>query len=129
METVKEIMAQPQQNSRQTWSGEQKEMINKIFATIKVLYPTNAWKNQDESQTKRMWLAHLSKESSDHVDKALLALVDHHPTFAPTLGEFKKLLRDMNVKKAKFFEREALPPPQNRNVGLQALKNMKAILS
>ena len=129
METVKEIMKRPQQNLRQTWSGEQKEMINRIFATIKVLYPTNAWKNMDESQTKRMWLAHLSKESSDHVDKALLALVDHNPTFAPTLGEFKKLLREMNVKKARFFEREALPPPRNRNVGLQALKNMKAILS
>ena len=82
----------------------------------------------DESQTKRMWLAHLSKELPEQVDKALLALVDHHPTFAPTLGEFKKLLRDINVKKAKFFEREALPPPRNRNVGLAALKNMKAIL-
>jgi hypothetical protein len=128
METVNQIINRPQQNSQQTWSGEQKEMINKIFATIKVFYPTSAWKNQDESQTKRMWLAHLSKESSDHVDKALLALVDHYPTFAPTLGEFKKLLRDMNVKKAKFFEREALPPPRNRNVGLQAIKNMKAIL-
>ena len=103
-------------------------MINRIFATIKVLYPTNAWKNQDESQTKRMWLAHLSKELPDHVDKALLALVDHHPTFAPTLGEFKKLLREMNVKKVRFFEREALPPSRNRNVGLQAIKNMKAIL-
>ena len=103
-------------------------MINRIFATIQVLYPTNAWINQDESQTKRMWLAHLSKELPDHVDKALLALVDHHPTFAPTLGEFKKLLREMNVKKVRFFEREALPPSRNRNVGLQAIKNMKAIL-
>jgi len=103
-------------------------MINKIFATIKVLYPTNAWKNQDESQTKRMWIAHLSKELPEQVDKALLSLVDHHPTFAPTLGEFKKLLREMNVKKSKFFEREALPPPRNRNVGLAALKNMKEIL-
>ena len=129
METVNQIINRPQQNSQQTWSGEQKEMINRIFATIKVLYPTNAWKNQDESQTKRMWLAHLSKELPDHVDKALLALVDHHPTFAPTLGEFKKLLREMNVKKVRFFEREALPPPRNRNVGLQAIKNMKAILS
>ena len=128
METVNEIMARPQQNLRQTWSGEQKEMINKIFATIKVLYPTNAWKNQDESQTKRMWIAHLSKELPEQVDKALLSLVDHHPTFAPTLGEFKKLLREMNVKKSKFFEREALPPPRNRNVGLAALKNMKEIL-
>jgi hypothetical protein len=104
-------------------------MINKIFATIKVLYPTSAWKNQDESQTKRMWLAHLSKELPQQVDKALLSLVDHHPTFAPTLGEFKKLLREMNVKKVRFFEREALPPPSNRNVGLAALKNMRAILS
>ena len=128
METVNQIINRPQQNLRQTWSGEQKEMINRIFATIKVLYPTNAWKNMDESQTKRMWLAHLSKELPDQVDKALLALVDHHPTFAPTLGEFKKLLREMNVKKVRFFEREALPPPSNRNVGLAALKNMKAIL-
>ena len=129
METVNQIINRPQQNLRQTWSGEQKEMINRIFATIKVLYPTNAWKNMDESQTKRMWLAHLSKELPDQVDKVLLALVDHHPTFAPTLGEFKKLLREMNVKKVRFFEREALPPPSNRNVGLQAIKNMRAILS
>ena len=90
METVKEIMAQPRQNSRQTWSGEQKEMINKIFATIKVLYPTNAWKGQDESQTKRMCLAHLSKKIADRAHQALVQLFDHHPIFAPTLGGFYK---------------------------------------
>ena len=128
METVNEIINRPQRNSSPTWTGEQKEMVNKIFATIQVLYPNSAWKSGDESQTKRMWLAHLAKEAPDRVDDALLKLVDHFPTFAPTLGEFKKLLREMNVKKVEFFEREALPPPRNKQLGLDAIATMLASL-
>lgn len=103
-------------------------MINKIFATIKVLYPTSAWKNQDESQTKRMWLAHIGKESALKVDQALLVLIDYFPTFAPTLGEFKSVLKKVNEKKSEFFKREALPAPKNPNIGFAELEKMRAIL-
>ncbi len=71
----------------------------------------------------KIWLS-----TPDRVDDALLKLVDHFPTFAPTLGEFKKLLREMNVKKVEFFEREALPPPRNKQLGLDAIAKMLASL-
>ena len=42
--------------------------------------------------------------------------------------EIQKMLREMNVKKVKFFEREALPPPKNKQLGLDAIAKMLASL-
>jgi len=92
---ITEKAIQPQRNYSRTQIGE-KAVINQLFATIKVAYP-HFLKDQEETSTKRMWAAHLRGFSDERIETAAKDMVDKYPTFAPTLGEFKALLRELNV--------------------------------
>jgi hypothetical protein len=67
--------------------------INKVFAMIRLTYPTFL-KNEAETETKRLWFSHLESFSEDKIDAALKMMPDEFPKFPPTIGEFKKLIRE-----------------------------------
>ena len=60
---------------------------------MKVTYP-NFLRGQDETSTKRLWWTHLEGTDPKKIDSALRDMVEHYPKFAPTIGEFKKLIRE-----------------------------------
>lgn len=77
---------------------------------------------------KNMWIHHLYQHSEEKVDAVLLTMIDHHPTFPPTLGEFKKMLRLNNETKPKFFAK-ALPAPEpTLSIGQKHIAKMRAAL-
>jgi hypothetical protein len=59
---------------------------------LRITYPTFL-KNENETETKRLWFSHLESFSEDKIDAALKIMPDEFPKFAPTIGEFKKLCR------------------------------------
>jgi hypothetical protein len=83
----------------------------------------------DESQTKRMWLAHLGSQSEDRIEAVLIDMIDHHPTFPPTLGEFKKMLRLKNEARPELSVVKRLPAPEAKKaIAKDHLERMRAIL-
>jgi len=84
------------ENSSQTMTGEHRQAINALFATMKVAYP-HFLKDQLESDAKRMWALHLNDFSVNRIEVAAMAMVDSHPSFAPTIGEFKVILEELSV--------------------------------
>lgn len=86
---------QQQGNSSMTTRGQMDSSlnrVNKIFAMLRITYPTFL-KNENETETKRLWFSHLESFSEDKIDAALKIMPDEFPKFAPTVGEFKKLCR------------------------------------
>jgi len=82
---------------------ERKQIINLLFVMLKATYQ-QFLKGQDESTTKRLWLAHLDEFSAEHIEKAALVVCDRFTKFAPTIGEFKLLIRTF-----KAAEKVSLP--------------------
>ena len=122
--------AQQPKNFSQTSTGDQ-ETINALFATIKVAYPNFMSKqNQDIGSIKRMWLLHLGGYAREKIEEAARLMVDRYPTFAPTLGEFKKLIAEINQAKPAHKEYIALPRPEaDPSIARMELGKMKALLS
>tara|TARA_R110000823_G_scaffold19561_2_gene60379 strand:- start:1768 stop:2166 length:399 start_codon:yes stop_codon:yes gene_type:complete len=119
--------AQQQQTSSQTSIG-RKTVINRLFATIKVAYP-NFLNNQDESTAKRMWMAHMNEYSDDLIERAAREMVNRYPTFAPTIGEFKKLIGELNVPRPELQNYKALPAPAaKQSVAGEHLAKMRQLL-
>jgi hypothetical protein len=87
----------PSQRSKSpsTQTGElDKSVINKLFATMKVAYPSFSGGQTDEDLilNKRMWHSHLSEYSAEVIERCARTMVDEFPNRAPTVGQFKKLL-------------------------------------
>jgi hypothetical protein len=56
-------------------------------------YPTSKWLTDgDVSLHKRLWAADLKDFSDERVRKALGMVRDTHPSFPPTIGEFRQLV-------------------------------------
>ena len=132
MQKVNPTQALQRVNSQQTSTGRnedrRKETINKLFGVIKVAYP-NFLNNQNESETKRMWLMHLGGYAESKIESAAGIMVDRHPTWPPTLGEFKKLIAEMNVARPELQTFKALPPPAAKeSVAKQHIALMRAAL-
>lgn len=110
-------MNRQQLNSQQTRTGQSDllTLINKVFAVLKVTYPTFL-KNADETQTKRLWFTHLEMFSFEKVDQALKDMPDVYPTFPPTVGEFKKLIRDQRQGPLKIELQEICPDCRSTRV-------------
>ena len=120
--------AQQQQTSSPTSIG-RKTVINRLFATIKVAYP-NFLNNQDENMAKRMWLAHLTEYSDELIERAAREMVNRFPTFAPTLGEFKQLMGELNIPRPELKNYKALPPPPaKQSIADEHLAKMRSILN
>lgn len=79
--------------SQPTQTG--KNTIDKAFGLLKLQYP-NFLNDQPEIETKRVWFAHLSEFSADRIERAIKLAPDRYPTFPPTIGEIKALIREDN---------------------------------
>ena len=82
-----------------TQTGElQQATINRLFATLKLAYPnfSNGQEGEDLAATKRMWFAHLAEYRDDAIEKCAKAMIDKYPGRAPTLGQFKKMLDEID---------------------------------
>ena len=79
------IKGQRPENYSRTPIGKNKEVINALFATIKIAYP-HFLKDQVEGDVKRMWLLHLQEFPSHRIEAGTLEMVDKYPTFPPTIG-------------------------------------------
>lgn len=95
----------PSQRSKSpsTQIGElDKSVINKLFATMKVAYPSFSGGQTDEDLilTKRMWHTHLSEYSAEVIERCARTMVDEFPMRAPTVGQFKKLLSSTRKQEA-----------------------------
>lgn len=78
-------------------------------------YPTFL-KNQDETQTKRLWFTHLEMFSHQKIDQALKEMADVYPSFPPTVGEFKKLIRDQRQGPVKVELQDICPDCRSTKV-------------
>ena len=126
MKTVSEVLAQ--KNSRPTLTGEQKQVINALFGVIKASYP-HFLKDQDEGVAKRLWAAHLTVYPREKIEAACEIMIDHYPTFPPTIGEFKKLIAGMNEAKPAHVEYKRLPAPNaSPEVARENLERMRGVL-
>jgi len=101
-QNLEAIINTRQPNSQQTTTGERteerKNIINSLFGYLKAAYP-NFLTNQDEIPAKRIWYVQLEKYSGDQIKAALNVSIDKHPTFAPTIGEFKAILTETRIVK------------------------------
>ena len=104
-------------------------LINQLFATMLVQYPTFLKNEQRESEVKRMWAAHLSECNDDQILRAATAMIDIHPTFAPTIGDFKKLIRETRARPEHQDFHLALPAPSNPSIQKREMAKMRAALS
>jgi hypothetical protein len=84
--------------------------INRLFATIKHTYP-HFLKDQQESLVKKLWRSHLAEAQPDQIAKAARLMVDRHPSFPPTIGEFRALIREVNTAR-----------PEHRDIGPLRIK-------
>lgn len=101
-----------------------------MFATIKVAYP-NFLKNQNQDigSIKRMWMLHLGGYAREKIEQAAKLMVDRYPTFAPTLGEFKALISELNQAKPAHQEYIALPRPEaDPSIASREIQKMREIL-
>ncbi|MBT6665341.1 MAG: hypothetical protein HOB01_08305 [Gammaproteobacteria bacterium] len=129
MEKVNQVIqrTQQQKNSSQTTTGNQ-TVINRLFATIKIAYP-NAFRDMDEGTTKRMWMAHMIEFEAEKIEAAAKDMVNRYPTWPPTLGEFKKLIREQNVARPELMEFKALPAPSaKQEIADEYLTKMREVL-
>lgn len=62
-----------------------------LLSSMIDLYPS--FKIESPAAIKNIWAAHLSEFSPEAIRKAASRMIDKHPTFAPTIGEFKQLCR------------------------------------
>jgi hypothetical protein len=90
---MENLPARPRLNSQPTQTG--KDITNKLFGSLKIQYP-NFMKNQDEALSKRMWHSQLDGFLVEHIEAAAVLCPDRYPSFAPTIGEFKALVREVN---------------------------------
>ena len=77
--------------------AEDKNSVKELFAVLKLTYP-HFMKDQDTVPAMRLWHQHLSDFSVEQIQAAAVAVIDHHPTFPPTIGEFKKLVASSRVR-------------------------------
>jgi hypothetical protein len=85
-------------SSQRTTTGERKDIINHLFGYLKVAYP-NFLKGQDEIPAKRLWYVQLESYTGEQIKAALSLSIERYPTFAPTIGEFKSLLKESRAVK------------------------------
>ena len=122
-------IAPRQTNSSQTPPG-RVLLINQLFATLSVTYPTFLRGDQRPDELKRMWSAHLGEIPEERIERAARAMIDQHPTFAPTIGEFKLLCNQMWERP----EHRLVPPnarldhDKDKSVGFAALAHLKKIV-
>ena len=82
-----------------TQTGElQQATINRLFATLKLAYPNfnHGQEGEDLAATKRMWFSHLLEYRDDAIEQCAKAMIDKYPARAPTLGQFKKMLEEID---------------------------------
>ncbi len=84
---------QPPMTSSTITAG-RKMVINRLFATLKEMYPTFL-KGQDLDRQKRLWASQLSKMSDATIEEAAGACPTRHPKYQPTIGEFLMLCREV----------------------------------
>jgi hypothetical protein len=89
-----EIMGNlPSQLLQDTTQQIQGGLLNELFAMLTLRYPNTKWLTDgDIGLHKKLWHGDLKGFSAERIRKALTMVSDHHPTFAPTIGEFKKLI-------------------------------------
>jgi hypothetical protein len=106
------------------------QLINQLFATLSVTYPSFLRADQRPDDLKRMWAAHLEEFSEARIEQAARKMVDQHATFPPTIGEFKALCNQGWERP----EHRLVPPraridyDRDKSVGLAALANLKEIV-
>ena len=106
------------------------QLINQLFATLSVTYPTFLRVDQRPDDLKRMWAAHLEEFSDARIEQAARSMIDEHPTFPPTIGEFKRLCNQGWERP----EHRLVPPnrmidhDRDKSVGFAALANLKDIV-
>jgi len=77
-----------------------------------------------------MWAAHLEEFSEARIEQAARAMINEHPTFPPTIGEFKALCKQGWERP----EHRLVPPnrlidyDRDKSVGLAALAKLKEIV-
>jgi len=105
-----------------------KAAINTLFAFIKTAYP-HFLKDQDVQLSKRLWAVQLHGYAIERIENAASLMLDRHPSFPPTIGEFKKLLAELNVAKPEHEYIPRLPPPEaNDSKAREQLDKIMAML-
>lgn len=87
---------------------ESKFIIKELFAHMSIAYPKFC-EEKDLVPTMRLWHQQLSEFPLKVIQAARDSMVDHHPTFAPRIGEFKALCRELMKSKPRITL--ALPKP------------------
>ena len=103
---------QRQTSSSTTVGNLDKQTINRLFATMKLAYP-NFMLNQEETDldaTKRMWYSHLLEFSDKAIEQCARLMIDKYPSKAPTLGQFKKMLEEIDGYRKEAIEHRPLEP-------------------
>lgn len=75
---------------------------------MRASYPTFL-KDESADVARRMWLAHLNEFDDEAIESAASRMIEEHPTFAPTIGEFKLLCK--NEPEIYCPAHKYLPPP------------------
>jgi len=70
-----------------------------LFTMLKLSYP-HFMKDQEMAPAMRLWHQHLASFDVERIKSAAMTVIDHHPTFAPTVGEFKKLVAASRIRPA-----------------------------
>ena len=99
-----------------------------LLSSLIDLYPN--FKLEDPSHTKGIWAAHLQEYSPEAIKKAAAIMTDEHPTFAPTLGEFKMLCKRFSVSRRPEHQmHKALPMPKSApDLANKYLNQMRQVL-
>ena len=99
-----------------------------LLSSLIDLYPN--FKLEDPSHTKGIWAAHLQEFTPEAIKKAAAIMTDEHPTFAPTLGEFKLLCKRYSVSRRPEHQMHKPLPmlKSDSKTGRAALDKIHALL-
>ena len=76
----------------------QREVIARLFAILQMSYKKFITADDDELALSNLWAFQLAKTSSRAIEGAMRTMIDQHPKFAPTVGEFKLLAKSFEAK-------------------------------
>lgn len=78
-------------DQNETSSVNYSEIAGQLLTMMLEWYPQ--FKPENPSTTREVWAAHLREYSPSTIERAMKVMIDAHPQWAPTIGQFKQLCK------------------------------------
>jgi len=96
------MQLQRETSSRPKTGNLDKQVINDLFAIMKLSYPNKFMAKMDQEElhdNMRFWHNKLSIYPKEKIDAAVRIMADRHPSWPPDIGEFQVLIKESTPRR------------------------------